>query len=154
MYLLMEARLSNLSRMALVGIIHNHCLTIQPGAFDDSAALTLMSNDVGYATGWVDTFHDLWSQALELGIGMYQLANKLGWVCMIPIAVVLCESRKMTRCPNAVLTSSNRYLSVCSVYHRESCRSTCRVQCGEANASNPHQGHPRLDEEYQDDGAC
>ncbi|KAK3367203.1 ABC transporter [Lasiosphaeria ovina] len=87
------SRLELLSRMSLIGIIHNRCLTIKDGAFDDSAALTLMSNDVPHATGLGSIIHDIWSTALELGIGMYMLSGELGWVCILPLVFVLCISQ-------------------------------------------------------------
>ncbi len=91
MYERLLARLSCLARMALVGIIHNRCLTIKDGVFDESAAMTLMSNDTENAAGCEDLFHELWSQVLELCIGMYMLAGELGWVCIFPLLVVLCK---------------------------------------------------------------
>jgi ATP-binding cassette, subfamily C (CFTR/MRP), member 1 len=90
MYERLLARLGCLERMALVGIIHNRCLTIKDGVFDDSAAVTLMSNDAGNAASCGNLFHELWSQVLELGIGMYMLARELGWVCIFPLLVVIC----------------------------------------------------------------
>lgn len=90
MYERLIARLNCLTRMALVGIIHNRCLTIKDGALDDSAAVTLMSNDAGDAASCGDLLHELWSQGLELCIGMYMLARELGWVCIFPLLVVLC----------------------------------------------------------------
>lgn len=91
MYQRLLARLSCLTRMGLVGIIHNRCLTIKDGAVDESAAVTLMSNDTESVAYSGELFHDLWSQVLELGIGMYLLAGELGWVCIVPILVVFCK---------------------------------------------------------------
>lgn len=81
-----------MTRIALVGIIYNRCLTVREGVFDESAAMTLMSNDTENAANCGDIFHELWSQVLELCIGMYLLAIELGWVCIFPPLVVLCKS--------------------------------------------------------------
>lgn len=66
----LPGRLNCLTRMALVGIIHNRCLTIKDGMFDESAALTLVSNDTESAASCGDLFHEMWSQVLELCIEM------------------------------------------------------------------------------------
>lgn len=76
--------------MAAVGLIHNRCLTIKDGVIDESAALTLMSEDADDVASACSLIHELWSQVLELGIGMYLLADQLGWVCIVPLLVVLC----------------------------------------------------------------
>jgi len=91
MYERLLARINCLSRMGLVGIIYNRCLTIKDGVFDESAAVALMSNDTGNGANCWDLFHELWSQVLELCIGMYMLARELGWVCVLPLLVVLCK---------------------------------------------------------------
>ena len=91
MYKRLLARLNCLTRMALVGVIYNRCLTIKDGVCDESAAVTLMSNDTESVAYYGDLFHDLWSQVLELCIGMYMLAGELGWVCIFPLLVVLCK---------------------------------------------------------------
>lgn len=97
MYERQLARLNYLTRMALVGLIHNRCLTIKDGVIDDSAAVTLMSNDTEDGAQFGDLLHEVWSQVLELCIGMYMLAEELGWVCIVPLLVVLCKTRRYSR---------------------------------------------------------
>ncbi|TQV93218.1 ABC multidrug transporter [Cordyceps javanica] len=91
-YTRLLARVNIVERMALVGAIYNDCLLVKEGVFDESAAVALMSNDVSGAAGFWDLFHDVWSQLLEVGIGMYMLAKELGWVCIFPVLVVFCIS--------------------------------------------------------------
>ncbi|EJP62540.1 ABC transporter [Beauveria bassiana ARSEF 2860] len=86
------ARVNLVERMALVGVIYNDCLTVKDGIFDESAAVALMSNDAESAAGCWDLFHDLWSQFLEVCIGMYLLAKELSWACVFPVVVVFCTS--------------------------------------------------------------
>ncbi|KAM3458315.1 hypothetical protein MY3296_000521 [Beauveria thailandica] len=86
------ARVNLVERMALVGVIYKDCLIVKDGIFDESAAVALMSNDAESAAGCWDLFHDLWSQFLEVCIGMYLLAKELGWVCIFPVVVVFCTS--------------------------------------------------------------
>ena len=79
-------------RGALVGLIHNRSLTIRDGVFDDSVAATLMSTDGDMIVYFAELFHELWSCVLELVVGMYLLGSELGWVCIVPIFVVICKS--------------------------------------------------------------
>jgi ATP-binding cassette subfamily C (CFTR/MRP) protein 1 len=90
MYDIRLHRLNVMSHMTIVGLIHNRCLTIKDGVFDDSAAVTLMSNDVEQIMFSADLSHELWSQTFELCIGMYLLATELGWVCIVPLLIVVC----------------------------------------------------------------
>lgn len=90
MYDIRLHRLNVMSHMTIVGLIHNRCLTIKDGVFDDSAAVTLMNNDVDQTMFSADLFHELWSQTFELCIGMYLLATQLGWVCIVPLLIVAC----------------------------------------------------------------
>ncbi len=121
------ARLSCLTRMALVGIIHNRCLTIKDGVFDEAVALTLMSDDTEDVASSGDLFHELWSQVLELSIGIYMLARELGWVCIFPLFVVFCgslpglPSSRHAGCLNTMLTPTSR-LPGSQGHHRESRR--------------------------------
>ena len=83
-------RVTVMTSMAMVGLIYNRCLTIKDGVFDDSAAVTLMSNDTEQINLSANMFHELWSRALELCIGMFLLATELGWVCIVPLLIVIC----------------------------------------------------------------
>lgn len=91
-------RLSVSNRMAMVGLIHNRCFTIKDGVFDDSVAVTLMSNDAEgiQFSGFI--FHEIWSQFIELCIGVYLLATELGWVCVVPLLIVVCTLLHPCRC--------------------------------------------------------
>ena len=76
--------------MAMVGLIHNRCLTIEDGIFDESAAVTLMSNDAESVQYVGFIFHEIWADTLALTVGMYLLASELGWVSIVPLLVVAC----------------------------------------------------------------
>ncbi|RDW89784.1 hypothetical protein BP6252_01816 [Coleophoma cylindrospora] len=93
MYDIRMDRLSVSNRMAMVGLIHNRCFTIKDGVFDDSVAVTLMSNDAEgiQFSGFI--FHEIWSQLIELGVGIYLLATELGWVCTVPLLIVALTSQ-------------------------------------------------------------
>ena len=98
MYDIRLSRLTVLTRMAMVGLVHNRCLTIKDGVFDESAAVTLMSNDAEQMTFGANLLHELWSQALELCVGMYLLGSELGWVCIVPISLAVCMSNPRSLC--------------------------------------------------------
>lgn len=85
-------RNSAMAGMSIVGLIHNRCLTIKDGVFDDSAAVTLMSNDAEMIQYTADLVHELWAQVLELCLGLYLLATELGWVCVVPLIIVAGKS--------------------------------------------------------------
>jgi ATP-binding cassette subfamily C (CFTR/MRP) protein 1 len=85
-----------MSHMTIIGLIYNRCLTIKDGEFDDSAAMTLMSNDADQIMFTADLFHEIWSQTLELCIGTYLLAKELGWTCIVPLAIVLCKLLRLS----------------------------------------------------------
>jgi len=89
MYERLLNRLQCLVEMAIVGIIHNRCLTIKDGIFDEAAAVTLMSNDTSEVVYAAHLTHEVWASCVELCIGMYMLADELGWVCISPLVVVL-----------------------------------------------------------------
>ena len=95
MYDIRLHRLNIMSHMTIVGLIHNRCFTIRDGVFDDSAVVTLMSNDVEQIMFSADIAHELWSQTIELCIGMYLLGLELGWVCIFPLIIVACTSIKI-----------------------------------------------------------
>lgn len=68
-----------------MSLIHDHTLKSNN---DDNSAITLIGNDVEdvqMAMGW---FHVIWSSLLSLGLGLYLLTSKLGWVSVVPILLV------------------------------------------------------------------
>lgn len=79
-------------RGALVGLIHERSLTIKDGVYDDSLAVTLMSTDVDSVAVLAEKFNDFWSQVLEVFIGTYLLARRIGWICLVPLFLVVGKS--------------------------------------------------------------
>lgn len=89
MYDIRLHRLDVMSHMTIIGLIYDRCFTIKERTFEDAPAVTLMSNDAEQIMFTADLIHELWSQTIELCIGMYLLAMEPGWVCVIPVMVVL-----------------------------------------------------------------
>jgi hypothetical protein len=135
-------RLTAMSRMAMVGLIHNRCLTIRDGVFDDSAAVTLMSNDADQITYSADLLHQLWSQTLELCIGMYLLASELGWVCIVPLLIVACTWVPFP-VPGCARSLTHRsHVPGQQIRYFKHCGPTKSSQYGDPDAHLDHQGHP------------
>jgi len=80
-----KRRVTIVSKGSLMSLIHDKTLKSNN---DDHSAITLIGNDVEdvqMAMGW---FHVIWSSLLSLGLGLYLLTSKLGWVSLVPIALV------------------------------------------------------------------
>lgn len=81
--------------MSLVGILYSHCLRSENDPATSSAVVSLASNDTETAANLGNVVHDTWSQVLELAVGTYLLADELGWVCVVPPLVAVCESSNL-----------------------------------------------------------
>lgn len=75
-------------RGAMVSLIYARTLTLQPGLYDESAALTLMSTDVDRVTVSMQQVAEVWARAVEIAIGIWLLERQVGWICVAPILVV------------------------------------------------------------------
>jgi len=82
-------RLQTMFRGGMVSIIHNRSLTLQDGMYDESAAVTLMSNDTDSITNTMNMVYEIWAMMLELLLGVFLLARQLGWACVMPLVFVL-----------------------------------------------------------------
>ena len=73
-------------------LIYNRTLSLQPGTYDESAAITLQSSDVDTIADCLDNFNEIWARLLEVAIAIFLLARQLGWTCITPLVVVGCKS--------------------------------------------------------------
>lgn len=87
-----ETELSIASRGALVGIVHDHMLRLEDDSSNAAAALSLLSNEVETATKFPKAIYTLSMNAVQLCIGLYLLAAKLGWICLLPVAMAFGET--------------------------------------------------------------
>jgi ATP-binding cassette subfamily C (CFTR/MRP) protein 1 len=76
-------------RGATVLLIHQHTLEIRDGAYDASAAITLMSTDTDSVIKATERVNEVWARAIEVAVGIYLLARQLGWPCVVPLVAVL-----------------------------------------------------------------
>ncbi|MCJ1311899.1 hypothetical protein MMC25_005572 [Agyrium rufum] len=79
-------------RGASVGLIYNRTLILQDGVYDESAAVTLMSTDIDRIATSIRSADDVWAGIIQVSLGMYLLARQLGWVCVMPVLVILASS--------------------------------------------------------------
>lgn len=82
-------RFLTMFRGASVSLIYDRTLELQDGLYDESAAVTLMSTDIDRIALCVIHLNECWARSIEVIVGMYLLARQLGWVCIMPILVVL-----------------------------------------------------------------
>ena len=78
-------------RGAAVTLIYNRVLSLQPGVYDESAAITLQSTDVDHVADCLQQLNEIWARLVEVTIGIYLLARQLGWVCVMPLVIVGCK---------------------------------------------------------------
>jgi len=69
-------------------LIYERALSLQIGAFDESAAISLMSTDMEAISRSMEMIHEIWARSIEIVIGIALLARQLGWVCVMPLTVV------------------------------------------------------------------
>ena len=82
-------RFVTMVRGAAISLIHDQALQIRDGLYDESAAITLMSTDVDRIYLCLTQLNELWAGLIEVMIGIVLLALQLGWVCVVPLAIVL-----------------------------------------------------------------
>lgn len=77
-------------RGAASSMIYEHALDIPDGTLEDrSATITLMTTDVDRIIDCLITLNEFWARTIEVGIGIALLALRLGWVCLMPLVIVL-----------------------------------------------------------------
>ncbi|KAH8879372.1 ABC transporter [Thozetella sp. PMI_491] len=81
-------RCLTMARGALVALIYDRALTIPDGLYDEATAVTLMSSDTALITGSLENVHNIWAYLVQVGVGLFLLARQMGWVCIMPLAVV------------------------------------------------------------------
>ncbi|CAI7605239.1 unnamed protein product [Penicillium palitans] len=80
-------------RGAASSMIYDHALDIPDGTLEDrSATITLMTTDVDRIIDCLITLNEFWARTIEVGIGIALLALRLGWVCLMPLVIVLISS--------------------------------------------------------------
>ena len=76
----------------MIALIYDKTLTMQAGIADESRSLTLMGTDIDRLVVSLDSLCEAVPRVIELSIGIWLLAIKLGWVCIAPIVIVISRS--------------------------------------------------------------
>jgi len=82
-------RFATMFRGAAIALIYEHMLALPIGAYEEPAALTLMSTDVDRVIFCLVDLNECWARSIEVAVGIALLALQLGWVCVVPILVVI-----------------------------------------------------------------
>ncbi|KAK2591919.1 hypothetical protein QQS21_010393 [Conoideocrella luteorostrata] len=82
-------RFMTMFRGAAVSLIYNHMLTLSLSDCDDSSVITLMSTDVDEIVNCLSGLNEVWAHLIEVVLGVVLLSRQLGWVCIIPLVVVV-----------------------------------------------------------------
>lgn len=82
-----KARFIAAVRCTLVIAIYGQTMSVALVNASDSAALTLMSTDVGRVCGSAGMIHEIWANILQLGIATWLLQRQIGLVCLAPVVI-------------------------------------------------------------------
>ncbi|KAI0881278.1 ABC transporter [Annulohypoxylon maeteangense] len=85
-------RFVTMFRGATDALIYERVLHVQSRTYDETAAVTLMSTDVDRVVFSLESLNEVWARVIEVAVGITLLALQLGWVCIVPIIVVVVSS--------------------------------------------------------------
>lgn len=85
-------RTISMIRAGLVSIIYTKTGSLSLKDVDPAASMTLMSADIERIVQGFQTMHEIWSNAIEVGVAIYLLERQLGVACVVPVAVSIRES--------------------------------------------------------------
>lgn len=80
-------RTISMIRAGLVSIIYSKTGALSLKDVDPAASMTLMSADIERIVQGFQTMHEIWSNAIEVGVAIYLLERQLGVACVVPVAV-------------------------------------------------------------------
>ncbi|KAB5511355.1 P-loop containing nucleoside triphosphate hydrolase protein [Coniochaeta sp. 2T2.1] len=82
-------RTITMARAGLVSVIYRKTETVGLRDLDPASSVTLMGADMERVVhGW-QTMHEIWANAIEVGVAVYLLERQLGIACVVPVAVSL-----------------------------------------------------------------
>ncbi|KAH6855473.1 ABC transporter [Chaetomium sp. MPI-CAGE-AT-0009] len=74
-------------RAGLVSIIYRKTGTLSLKGIDPATSMTLMSADIERIVQGFQTMHEIWGNAIEVGVAIYLLERQLGVACVVPVVV-------------------------------------------------------------------
>lgn len=78
-------------RAGLVSVIYRKTGTLSLKGIDPATSMTLMSADIERIVQGFQTMHEIWGNAIEVGVAIYLLERQLGVACVVPVAVSIRE---------------------------------------------------------------
>ncbi|KUJ15922.1 P-loop containing nucleoside triphosphate hydrolase protein [Mollisia scopiformis] len=76
-------------RGGMIALIYDKTLKMQADLADESRSITLMGTDIDRLVVSLDSLCEAVPRLIELCIGIWLLATRLGWVCVAPIIVTI-----------------------------------------------------------------
>ncbi|KAJ4299500.1 hypothetical protein N0V90_004745 [Kalmusia sp. IMI 367209] len=77
-----------MARGCLASTIFDKTIKSQVAIGDNASAVTLMSTDVERIMRGIESFHELWANTLEAGLGCWLLQRKLGFAFLSPVIII------------------------------------------------------------------
>lgn len=82
-------RAITMARGGLISMLFAKSSTLENGAVEPGASLTLMSADIERITNGWQMMNEIWANSIEIAVAIYLLARQLGVACTIPLAVAI-----------------------------------------------------------------
>ncbi|EED17878.1 ATP-dependent bile acid permease, putative [Talaromyces stipitatus ATCC 10500] len=77
-------------RGAIASLVYEHRLSISDGSLDDrSAAITLMTTDIGRISACLVSLNECWALPIEIVIGITLLSIRIVWVNLVPVIMTI-----------------------------------------------------------------
>ncbi|KAF2119372.1 P-loop containing nucleoside triphosphate hydrolase protein [Lophiotrema nucula] len=82
-------RFITMMRGGMISMLYNKATEINLADVDTASSLTLMSADIERIVTGMQTAHEIWSNAVEVGLAIFLLQRQLGAACAVPIGVAI-----------------------------------------------------------------
>lgn len=80
-----------LVRGYLIDVIYHKSLRIELAVAQKAAPAGLVTADVERIDFTMEKLHSLWASVIELGIGIFLLQRQVGWACIAPAVIAICQ---------------------------------------------------------------
>ncbi|KAL6714215.1 hypothetical protein ACLMJK_008710 [Lecanora helva] len=99
-----------MTRGGLISMLFAKTSLLKLDDVDPSSSLTLMSADIERITNGWQTMHEIWANAIEIGVAIYLLERQLGAACAIPVAVAIVSLGSSLMILTLIMKSQARWL--------------------------------------------
>lgn len=80
-----------MTRGVLISLVHHKTLNTGSDVLNEGTVVTLMSNDVDNLSDITNMLHGVWSQVMQVIIGIVLLASEVGWLWPLPLVFIFCR---------------------------------------------------------------